>query len=59
MVTTTVQMPSTSGKAAAASDPKTASRTIMTMGRFHFSAWAMSCLVASPAAAPSAPCPIT
>ena len=59
MVTTTVQMPSTSGIAAAASDPNTASSTIRTIGRFHFSAWAMSCLVASLAAAPSAPCPMT
>ena len=46
MVTTTVQMPSTSGIAAAASDPNTASNTIRTIGRFHCSAWAMSCLVA-------------
>ena len=35
MVTTTVQMPSTSGIAAAASDPNTASNTIRTIGRFH------------------------
>ena len=39
MVTATVQMPSTSGIAAAASEPNTASRTIRTIGRFHCSAW--------------------
>ncbi len=38
MVTKTVQMPSTSGIAAAASEPNTASNTIRTIGRFHFSA---------------------
>ena len=55
MVTATVQMPRTSGMAAAASEPNTASKTIRTIGRFHCSAWAMSCLVAAVAAAPSAP----
>ena len=59
MVTATVQMPSTSGIAAAASEPNTASKTIRTIGRFHCSACAMSCLVAAVAAAPSAPWPIT
>ena len=59
MVTATVQMPRTSGMAAAASEPKTASNTIRTIGRFHCSAWAMSCLVAAVAAAPSAPWPMT
>ncbi len=45
MVTTTVQMPTTSGMAAAASEPNTASKTIRTIGRFQRSASAMSCLV--------------
>jgi hypothetical protein len=59
MVTTTVHRPSTSGIAAAASEPNTASKTIRTIGRFHCSACAMSCLVAKVAAAPSAPWPMT
>ena len=59
MVTTTVQMPSASGIAAAASEPNTASNTIRMIGRFHSSAAAMSCLVFEAAAADSAPCPMT
>jgi hypothetical protein len=59
MVTTTVHTPSSSGTAAAASEPNTASSTIRTIGMFHFSASATSCLVASDAAAPRAPWPIT
>ena len=55
IVTTTVQTPNASGIAAAASEPNTASSTISTIGRFHRSASAMSCLVASDAAAPNAP----
>ena len=59
IVTATVQIPSSSGIAAAASDPNTASRMSRTIGKFHFSACAMSFLVANVAAAPSAPCPMT
>ena len=55
MVTATVQMPSASGIAAAASEPNTATRIIRTTGRFQRSAAAMSCLVLVWAAAPSAP----
>ena len=59
IVTTTVQTPSSKGIAAAASEPNTASKMTRTIGKFHFSACAMSCLVASVAAAPSAPWPMT
>ena len=59
MVTATVQMPSASGIAAAASEPNTATSTIRTIGRFHRSAAAMSSLVLDCAAAPSAPWPMT
>ncbi len=55
----TVQAPRASGIVAAASEPNTASRTIKMIGRFHFSAAAMSCLVLAAAAADSAPCPMT
>src|ERR1700748_3690372 len=55
----TVQMPSASGIAAAASEPNTASNTIRMMGRFHRSAAAMSCLVLAAAAVLSAPWPMT
>ena len=45
MVTATVRIPRSSGIAAAASEPNTASKTIRMIGRFHRSASAMSCLV--------------
>ena len=59
MVTATVKIPSASGIAAAASEPNTATSTISTIGRFHRSAAAMSCLVLVCAAAPRAPWPMT
>ncbi|CFS00544.1 Uncharacterised protein [Mycobacterium tuberculosis] len=59
MVMTTVQTASASGIAAAANEPKTATRTIRMIGRFQRSALAISCLVFAAAAADSAPCPMT
>ena len=55
----TVQIPSASGIAAAASEPNTASNTIRMIGKFHCSALAMSCLVLAAAAVLSAPWPMT
>jgi hypothetical protein len=54
-----VHTPSSSGIAAAASEPNTASSTTITIGRFHCSACVMSVLMADDAAAPSAPWPMT